>query len=160
MADWDKVANEAHQLRQQNQEAYDATNVEPTDGYRSRLEALWVAEMDQCESLHCVECVRVPVWITGPYGKFLSNYTPDLVVDTPDGRVFVELKPNEELALADDRQKRALELNPRYRFVVIGGYPYQGRGVTVRMLTGDKEIIHKKVQVRQVLSLLGCGMIG
>lgn len=152
-------AHEAHQIRQQNQEAYDSHNIEPTNGYRSRLEALWVAEFETCDSLQCVECVKVPVWIEGPYGKFLSNYVPDLVVETQEGRVFVELKPNHDLAMADDRQKRALELNPKYRFVVIGGYPWSKKGVTVRMMTGTQEIVHKKVPVSQVLALLGCGII-
>lgn len=157
MADWKKVSEEAHQVRQKNQEAYDEFNVEPTDGYRSRLEALWVAELEECEFFQCVECELVPVWIDGPYGRFLSNYKPDIVIQNADGKIFVELKPNHELAMADDRQKRALELNPKYKFMIIGGYPYQGRGVTVRMLTGKKESVNKDIQVSDVLKFLGCG---
>lgn len=160
-----KAANEArqeaHKLREANRKTYDATSVEPTevDGrvFRSRLEALWYEEFKDCESFDCFECSLVPVWIEGPFGKFLSNYKPDLSIILKDGtKVFVELKPNHELAMADDRQKRALELNPRYRFVVIGGYPYQSRGVTVRMLTGKQELVHQKVQVCEVLKFMEC----
>lgn len=153
-----KASKKAHQERKARDQAYESFNIEPTDGYSSRLEALWVAEFDGCDSFQCVECVRVPLWIDGPFGRFLSDYKPDIVISLADGtRVFVELKPNHELAMDDDRQKRALELNPRYRFVVIGGYPYQKRGVTVRMLTGDKEVVHKNTPVSSVLELLECG---
>lgn len=156
-----KAAKEALKLRKANQDFYDAHNVEPmeVDGqvFRSRLEALWYDELKHCESLVCVECARVPVWIEGPYGKFLSEYKPDLTIETTDGSlVYVELKPNHQLAMTDDRQKRALELNPKYRFVVIGGYPYTKRGVTVRMLTGKNEVVHKYVKVCEVLKLLEC----
>lgn len=152
-----KASAEAHQARQQNQKAYDRFNVEATNGHRSRLEALWVEQFERCDSLRCVECVFLPVFIDGPYGRFLSDYQPDLVIDLPDGStVYVELKPNHELAMADDRQKRALDLNPEYRFVVIGGYPYSKRGVTVRMLTGLGEEVHKYIKVPQVLKFLGC----
>lgn len=156
-----KIGKEALKLRQQNQEYYDAHNVEPTEVegqvFRSRLEALWYEELKNCESFSCVECARVPVWIDGPYGKFLSEYKPDLTIETTDGLVvYVELKPNHKLAMADDRQKRALELNPKYRFIIIGGYPYTKRGVTVRMMTGKQEVVHKYVKVCEVLSLLEC----
>jgi len=157
MADWKKVSDEAHQERKKRDAIYESHNVEPTDGYRSRLEALWVAQFEQCESFHCVECTKVPLWIDGPYGRFLSNYTPDLVIYLKDGStVFVELKPNHELAVQDDRQKRALELNPRYKFAVIGGYPYESRGVTLRMLTGKQEQVHRYVQVSDVLKFMEC----
>lgn len=157
-----KEAKKAHQLRQKNQEHYDSHNVEPTTAQngtlcRSRLEALWIDELSHCESFKCIECVQVPLWIQGSYGLFLSNYKPDLKIELSDGSlILVELKPNEELALADDRQKRALELNPKMKFVVIGGYPYSQRGVTVRMLTGKKEIVHKYIQVCDVLKFLEC----
>lgn len=156
-----KESTAAHKLRQKNQEYYDSHNVEPTEvdgqAFRSRLEALWYEEFKDCDSFHCVECVQVPVWIDGPFGKFLSNYKPDLTIYLADGSTaFVELKPNHDLAMADDRQKRALELNPRYKFVVIGGYPYSKRGVTVRMLTGKKEFVKKNVQVCDVLKFLEC----
>lgn len=156
-----KARKEAHKLRQKNQEYYDTHNVEPTevDGqvFRSRLEALWYEEFKDCDSFECFECVRIPVWIDGSFGRFLSDYKPDLSIVLSDGsKVFVELKPNHDLAMADDRQKRALELNPRYRFVVIGGYPYSKVGITVRMLTRDKEIVHEKVPVCEVLKLLEC----
>lgn len=156
-----KAAKEAIQLRQQNQEYYDSHNVEPTElngkVFRSRLEALWYDQLKDCESLSCVECARVPVWIDGPYGTFLSEYKPDLTIEMADRSiVYVELKPNHELAMADDRQKRALELNPKYKFVVIGGYPYSQRGVTIRMLTGKKEIVHQHVKVCDVLRFLEC----
>lgn len=159
----ERAAKKAHKQRQETQKQYDKFNIEPStldDGteVRSRLEALWVAEIDSCESFHCLECVQVPIWIDGSYGRFLSNYTPDLVIYLSDGSTtFVELKPNHKLAMADDRQKRALELNPSYKFVVIGGYPYSKRGVTVRMMTGTKEIVHKYVPVCDVLRLLECG---
>lgn len=153
----DKESKKAHQLRQDRDKAYDKFNIEPTDGYRSRLEALWVAEFEGCDSLECVECTMVPVWIDGPYGRFLSDYKPDLTISLRDGsKVFVELKPNHKLAMEDDRQKRALELNPRYRFVVIGGYPYSKRGITVRMMSGSSEVMHEKVPVCEVLKLLEC----
>jgi hypothetical protein len=58
--------------------------------------------------------------------------------------------------MEDDRQKRALELNPGYKFAVIGGYPYSKKGVTVRLLTGKKEIVHKNVQVCDVLKFMEC----
>lgn len=156
-----KAAKEAIQLRQQNQEYYDSHNVEPMilDGkvFRSRLEGLWYEQFKNCDSLVCVECSKVPVWIEGPYGRFLSDYKPDLTISLADGsQVYVELKPNHEVAMADDRQKRALELNPKYKFVVIGGYPYSKRGVTLRMLTGKKELLHKHVQVCDVLKFLEC----
>lgn len=156
-----KLSNKAQKLRNDNQEFYESHNVEPTelDGrvFRSRLEALWYDELKDCESFSCIECARIPVWIDGPFGKFLSEYKPDLTIEMTDGStVFVELKPNHKLAMADDRQKRALELNPKYRFVVIGGYPYTNRGVTVRMLTGKNEIVHKYVKVCDVLKLLEC----
>jgi hypothetical protein len=155
-----KAAKKAHQLRQKNQEYYDSHNVEPTevDGqvFRSKLEALWYEEFKNCDSFECFECVQVPVWIEGPFGKFLSNYKPDLVVVTKAGKIFVELKPNHDLAMADDRQKRALELNPRYKFVVIGGYPYTQRGVTIRMLTGKNESVTRYVKLPDVLAFLGC----
>jgi hypothetical protein len=157
-----KKVREARKLRKLNQEYYDSHNVEPTtlaDGtvVRSRLEALWIAEFENCESLTCFECVQVPLWIEGPHGRFLSNYAPDLSISLADGStVYVELKPNHELAMADDRPKRALELNPRYRFVIVGGYPYSKRGVTVRMLTGTKEEVHEKVPVCDVLKFLEC----
>lgn len=157
-----KLSKKAQKLRNSNQEFYDNHNTEPTevDGrvFRSRLEALWYEEFKDCESFECFECTEVPVWIDGPFGKFLSGYKPDLTISLSDGsKVFVELKPNHELAMADDRQKRALELNPRYKFVIIGGYPYSQRGVTVRMLTGKQEITHKKVQVQDVLKFMECG---
>lgn len=156
MSDWEKVAEEAHQLRQKNQEVYESHNAEPTNGYRSRLEALWVAEFEACDTLHCVECVKVPIWIDGPYGRFLSNYTPDLVVETGTERIFVELKPNKELAKDDDRQHRAGQLNPKYKFMVIGGYPYESRGVYVRLVSGGKEMTVEKMPVDEVLKFLGC----
>ena len=160
-----KKAKEAHALRQKNQKTYDSHNVEPTelaDGtvVRSRLEALWVAEFEGCDSFHCIECAQVPVWIEGSYGPFLSNYKPDLVIYLADGSsVFVELKPTHELAMADDRQKRALKLNPRYKFAVIGGYPYSKRGVTLRLLTGKQELIHKNVPVCDVLKFMECDCV-
>lgn len=155
----------AHKLRQANQEYYDSHNVEPTevDGqvFRSRLEALWYEEFKDCPSFECFECARLPVWIDGPFGRFLSEYKPDLTIILGDGsKIFIELKPNHDLAMADDRQKRALELNPKYKFVVIGGYPYQSRGVTVRMMTGKKEINRKNVQVCDVLKLMECNCNG
>lgn len=162
MDPWKKASKEAQKLRQKNQEFYDSHNVEPTEYngqvFRSRLEALWVAEFEDCDSLLCVECVQVPVWIDGPYGRFLSTYKPDLIIESGSNRdrIYVELKPNKELAMADDRQKRALELNPKYKFVIIGGYPYQSRGVTIRMLTGTKEQVKDHIQVSEVLKFLGC----
>lgn len=160
-----KEAKKAHKLRQQNQKYYDSHNVEPTETegtvFRSRLEALWYDELKNCESFTCFECVKVPVWIEGPFGKFLSTYSPDLHISLADGSsVFVELKPNHDLAMADDRQKRALELNPKYRFVVIGGYPFSSRGVTIRMMTGKNEIVKKNVKLREVLTFLECGCEG
>lgn len=160
-SEWDKIAREAHQLRQRNQEYYDTHTVEPTiasDGTvcRSRLEALWLEEFLGCEAFECMECVQVPLLIDGPYGRFPSNYMPDLVVSNQDGRIFVELKPNRKLALDDDRQERALQLNPHYKFVVIGGYPYSKRGVTVRLLTGTDKKTYSDVPVETVLRLLGC----
>jgi hypothetical protein len=158
----ERAGKKAHKQRQEIQKSYDKFNIEPTtleDGteVRSRLEALWVAEFEGCNSFHCLECVEVPLWINGSYGRFLSSYTPDLVIYLSDGTTsFVELKPNHKLAMADDRPKRALELNPDYKFVVIGGYPYSQRGVTVRMLTGKKEVTHRYVQVCEVLKLLEC----
>lgn len=151
----------AHQLRQRNQDYYDSHNVEPTEidgqAFRSRLEALWFEEFKDCESFHCVECIQVPLWIEGPFGKFLSNYKPDFTIYLADGSsVFVELKPNHELAMTDDRQKRALELNPRYKFVVIGGYPYTKKGVTVRLLTGKNELVYKNIKVCDVLKFMEC----
>lgn len=156
-----KAAKQAHKLRQENQKHYDQFKVESTEVeglvFRSRLEALWYEELKDCESFMCFECVQVPVWIDGPYGKFLSTYSPDFSISLADGTsVFVELKPNHKLAMEDDRQKRALELNPKYRFVIIGGYPYTKRGVTVRMLTGKNEDVHKYVKVCDVLSFLEC----
>lgn len=149
-----------YQIRQEIDDIYRQSNVEPTDGFRSRLEALWVAEFEGCSEIICVECTRVPLWITGPYGKFLSNYNPDITVESKTGdRTFVELKPTTEMALTDDRPTRALELNPHYKFVVIGGYPYQGRGVTVRLLTGTQEKVYKQVSVPEVLKFLGCGLV-
>lgn len=151
-----------HQKRQDRDDAYEAFNVEPTvlaDGtiVRSRLEALWVEQLADCDSFKCIECVQVPLWIEGPYGVFLSNYKPDLKIELEDGStVMVELKPTAALALDDDRQKRALELNPSYKFIVIGGYPYTRKGVTVRLLTGKQEKIFKSVSVCDVLKFLGC----
>lgn len=154
-----KEIKEARQLRRENQKTYDNYNVEEGEGYRSRLEALWVSEFENCDSLVCVECVQVPVWITGPYGRFLGSYTPDLVIESGPNRdrTYVELKPNHKLAMADDRPVRALELNPGYKFIVIGGYSYSKRGVTCRLLTGDKELVRKNVPVKEVLRFLGCG---
>lgn len=87
----------------------------------------------------------------------LSNYKPDFLFETATGdRVLVELKPTHELAMTDDRQKRALELNPKMKFAVIGGYPYDKK-ITVRMMTGDKEIVHRNVPLSAILDLLGCG---
>lgn len=146
----------AFQLRQDNQERYDKWNVEPTtleDGtvVRSRLEALWVAELEVCDSFRCVECVKVPLWIEGPYGKILGNYKPDILIELNNGnRIFVELKPTADLALADDRAKRALELNPKYKFVIIGGYPYNKR-LTVRLLTGENEKTYPNMKVCDIL---------
>lgn len=156
MNNYDQVAKEAHQLRQANQEAYNRFNTEPTNGYKSRLEALWISELEGCEHFFCVECVLVPVWVDGPFGRFLSNYKPDLVILNQSGRILIELKPTRELALADDRQKRALELNPKYKFMVIGGYPFSQRGVTVRLLTGNREKVYDKINVCDVLGFLGC----
>lgn len=152
----------AHQLRQKNQQHYDAHTAEPTtleDGtvVRSRLEALWIEALADCASFRCIECVQVPLWIQGGFGKFLSNYRPDLKIELTDGSVIlVELKPTAELAMSDDRQQRALELNPKMKFLVIGGYPFSKKGVTVRMLTGKKEVVHQHVQVCDVLQLLEC----
>ena len=182
-----KKANEAHKLRQQNQEYYDSHNVEPTevDGqiFRSNLEAQWYQELKNCESFECFECVRLPIWIEGPFGRFLADYKPDLSIrlikscesckgtgkrnrgncrtckgsgKVPGERILVELKPNHDLAMADDRQKRALELNPKVKFVVIGGYPYTQRGVTVRLLTGKKESVTRYVKVPEVLRFFDC----
>lgn len=156
-----KAAKEAHKLRQENQAHYEKFNVEPTevDGtvFNSRLEALWFEELKDCDSFKCAECVKVPVWIQGPYGQILGNYKPDFLIETDTGdRVLVELKPTKELAMADDRQRRALELNPKMKFLVIGGYPYESRGVFVKMMTGTKEIQHKNVPVCGILELLGC----
>ncbi len=158
----EKASKEALKQRQTTQKYYDRYKVESAEHeglvFRSRLEALWYDELKDCESFTCFECVKVPVWIDGPYGRFLSNYEPDFHVTLVDGSsVYVELKPNHGLALADDRPNRALELNPKYKFVVIGGYPYSKRGVTVRMLTGKGETVHKYVQVPEVLKFLGCG---
>lgn len=158
----ERAGKRAHKQRQETQKQYDKFNIEPTtleDGteLRSRLEALWVAEFETCDSFNCIECISVPLWIDGSYGKFLSSYTPDLSLTIADGTtVLVELKPNHKLAMADDRPKRALELNPQYKFIIIGGYPYSKRGVTVRMLTGKKELVHKYIQVCDVLKFLDC----
>lgn len=157
-----RASKKALKQRQERDAVYDKFNVEEStlsDGtvVRSRLEALWFDELSQCESFECVECSKVPLWIDGPYGRFLSNYKPDFTLELPDGtRMFVELKPNHDLAIEDDRQKRALELNPKYKFVVIGGYPYSQKGVTVRLLTGKKEVVQKNVSVSDVLKFLGC----
>lgn len=152
-------AKKAHQKRQKNQERYDSFNVEPSEvngiQVKSRLEALWVEELSDCEHFVCVECEVVPVWIQGPYGKFLSNYKPDLIIENADGKIFVELKPTTDLCLEDDRQQRALELNPKMKFLVIGGYPYSKR-LTVRLMTGKQEKVFKNVSICQVLQLLGC----
>jgi hypothetical protein len=157
----EKVSKEAHKQRQATQKYYDKFQVESAEIegliFRSRLEALWYEELKDCDSFTCFECVKVPVYIDGPYGKFLSNYEPDFHITLSDGSsIYVELKPNHKLALADDRPKRALELNPKFKFVVIGGYPYSKRGVTVRMLTGKGETVHKYVQIPEVLRFLGC----
>lgn len=157
-----RASNKALKQRQERDAIYDRFNVEEStlsDGtvVRSRLEALWLDELTQCDSFECIECSKVPLWIDGPYGRFLSNYKPDITLELNDGtRMFVELKPTHELAIEDDRQKRALELNPKYKFVVIGGYPYSQRGVTVRLLTGKKEVVQKNVSVSDVLKFLGC----
>jgi hypothetical protein len=155
-----KLSKKAHELRQKQQEGYNEFNVEPTEvngtPVRSRLEALWIEELSDCDSFKCVECVKVPVWIDGPYGKILGNYQPDLLIETAEGKILVELKPTKKLALIDDRPKRALELNPKMKFMVVGGYPYSQRGVTVRLLTGDREKVYNEVNVCQVLEFLGC----
>lgn len=160
MANYKKEANKANKQRKERDANYQKFNVEPTEVngviVRSRLEALWIERLSTCESFKCSECVQVPLWINGVYGRFLTNYKPDLVIETEHGRILVELKPTHEVAMADDRQKRALELNPSYKFVVIGGYPYSRRGVTVRMLTGKKEIVHRYVNVCDVLRFLEC----
>lgn len=156
-----KASRKAAKTRKDIQKQYDQFHVESSevDGlvFRSRLEALWYDELKDCDSLTCFECVQVPLWIEGSNGRFLGEYSPDFCITLVDGStVYVELKPNHKLAVADDRQKRALEINPKQRFVVIGGYPYSKRGVTVRMLFGKKEEIHKNVQVCDVLRFLGC----
>ena len=157
----ERAGKQAHKKRQENQKYYDKFAVESTEieglVFRSRLEALWYDELKDCNSFTCFECIKVPVWIDGPYGRFLSSYEPDFHISLSDGSsVFVELKPNHKLAMDDDRPKRALELNPGYRFIIIGGYPYSKRGVTVRMLSGKKELVHKYVQVCDVLKFLEC----
>lgn len=162
----DPAARKAHKERQGRDRIYKDHNVEEQevtlpDGtviqVRSRLEALWLKRLAECESFVCFECTQVPVWIQGPYGQFLSNYKPDITVELADGsRVHVELKPTHQLAMADDRAKRAAELNPKMKFVVIGGYPYAGKGVTVRMITGKNEKVLKKVDPKDVLIFLGC----
>lgn len=157
-----RASNKALKQRQERDAVYDKFNIEEStlkDGtvVRSRLEALWLDELTQCDSFECIECSQVPLWIDGIYGRFLSNYKPDVTLELSDGtRMFVELKPNHDLAMDDDRQKRALELNPKYKFVVIGGYPYSKKGVTVRLLTGKKEVVQKNVSVSDVLKFLGC----
>lgn len=171
MGIWDNLDNlpplqenysEEMQRREKRNEDYEKFCVEPTalaDGtmVRSRLEALWIAEFINCDSFYCTECVPVPIWIDSRYGKFKGDYKPDLIIYLSDGSsTFVELKPNHKFAMADDRQKRALEITPEYRFVVIGGYPYSKRGVTVRMLTGKDEAVHRYVQVCDVLKFLEC----
>lgn len=123
---------------------------------RSRLEAEWLEELIDCDHFKCVECVQVPVWIEGPYGRFLRNYKPDLAVDNVDGQILIELKPTVKLALEDTRQKRALELNPRFKFIVIGGYPNRKNGVLVRLLTGNQEKVYDGVSTCEVLQFLGC----
>lgn len=160
MDNYAKVAKKAHKKRLAQKQSY-KQNVEPTEVNgivcRSRLEALWVEELSECESFKCIECVQVPIWIDGPFQRFLSNYKPDIMIEDVDGnQILIELKPTTKLAMGDDRQQRALELNPRMKFVVIGGYPYSKRGVTVRLLTGSKEIAHHKVDVCNVLDFLGC----
>lgn len=157
----EKASKKAHKQRQETQKYYDKFSIESTEVeglvFRSRLEALWYDELKDCESFTCFECVKVPVWIDGPYGRFLSNYEPDFHISLEDGTsVYVELKPNHKLAMADDRPARAVELNPKYRFIIIGGYPYSKRGVTVRMVTGKGETVHKYVQISEVLKFLGC----
>lgn len=160
-----QLSKKAHKKRQTNQERYDQFNIEPTtvemeNGSvitKSRLEALWLEELKDCDSFKCVECIQVPLWIDGPFGKFLSNYKPDIIIELKDRqKIYLELKPTIELALADDRQQRALKLNPRMKMVVIGGYPYTKKGVLVRLLTGNEEIIHRDVSVCSVLEFLGC----
>lgn len=154
-----KEAKKAHQQRQKNQERYESFNAEPTEVngtlVRSRLEALWITELSDCGASFCVECKEVPVWIQGPYGTFLSNYKPDLIIENTDGTIYVELKPTTELALEDDRQQRALELNPRMKFLVIGGYPYNKR-ITARLMTGKQEKVFKDASVCDILRFLGC----
>lgn len=157
----EKAGKKAHKKRVQIDKQYKQFNVETVEAddlvFRSRLEALWYDELKDCDSFVCFECVQVPLWIDGSFGRFLASYSPDFAIELTDGStVFIELKPNHKLAMADDRQKRALELNPSYKFVIIGGYPYSQRGVTVRMLTGDKEVVNKRVQVADVLKFLGC----
>lgn len=156
-----KAAKEATKIRQHTQDLYDKFTVEPAEiegvVFRSKLEALWYEEFKGCDSFICFECVQVPLLIDGRFGQFQATYEPDFHIILSDNTsVYVELKPNHKLAMADDRQKRALDLNPKNRFVVIGGYPYSQRGVTVRMLTGDKESVHRYIQVAEVLSFLGC----
>lgn len=156
-----KAAKVATKLREQTQEYYDQFKTESikVDGlaFRSKLEALWYEEFKDCASFVCFECVKVPVMIDGQFGRFQGDYEPDFLISLADGTsVYVELKPNHKLAMVDDRPKRALELNPKYRFVIIGGYPYSQRGVTVRMLSGDKELVHRYVKVCDVLKFLEC----
>lgn len=152
-------SKKAHKARQQNQERYDAFNTEPTEVngvlVRSRLEALWIEELSDCEHFSCVECFEVPVWIHGPYGTFLSNYKPDIIIENTDGKILVELKPTTEMCLADDRQSRALELNPKMKFLVIGGYPYSTR-ITARLMTGNQEKVFKDLSSCDILRFLGC----
>lgn len=127
---------------------------------RSITEAEWVLAIDDsCHNLWwCHECETLRLVRKEPSDSL--TYRPDIKIETGDGfprqAVYLEFKSDEEDALNDDRQERALWLNPDVRFVVIGGRPHWAEGFLVRLVASNGQQVYENVRLPDLAELLGC----
>lgn len=122
---------------------------------RSMLEALWIAELEDC-SFQGYEPQTLTCAKTKGKKSYTGRYTPDLLIKDDHGPIFVELKPDKEKCKDEKRPSGCLELDDSLRFMVIGGYPDSERGFTVRLITREIDKTYQNVTMAQLKILIGC----
>lgn len=122
---------------------------------RSMLEAVWIAELEDC-SFEGYEPQTLTCSKRKGNKSYTGRYTPDLLIKDDQGFIFVELKPDKEKCQDENRPSGCLKLDESLRFMVIGGYPDSRNGFTVRLITKELDKTYQNVTMEQLRELIGC----
>lgn len=123
---------------------------------RSKVEASWAEIFGNAG---CLETFHEDTYLYyNTKDGFSKRYLPDFRIETPGGRIYCEIKHNEENCLNDPRPSASVKFDPNLKILCLGGKPTDKMGFTVRLISSSGEKIYKNISLVQLSALLDCDL--